>query len=86
MTISGTVQAFIDGWVMVTDHMSATTDKDGRFTLMGLLPGKHELEIWSREQGRQRVQIQVPRFRTKSSLLKSHSLHNNRMNDEPEMP
>lgn len=51
---------WMGGWIQVVDHpYYAVTDKDGKFTLADVPPGKYTVEAWHEKLGMQTAEVTV---------------------------
>jgi plastocyanin len=61
MRISCDVHPWMSGWIIVEGHpYYALSDDQGNFTIAGVPPGPHVLEIWHETLGVQKKSITVP--------------------------
>lgn len=61
MKVTCDAHPFMHAFVMVSDHdFVATTDALGRFSIIGVPPGKHEISLWHETLGPLKKQVTIP--------------------------
>ena len=52
MKVTCDIHPWMNGWILVVDHpFAAVTDRDGKFEIKGLPPGKHDFWFWQERAG-----------------------------------